>query len=90
VDDFGGLKFSAGGQTLKWRRDLLDGWTIKVEVPTGQSEVLADSTFFRRDFGGRILGWLFRDPTTWRSSAGNQVLLFPRVGSRTTLRSQQA
>src|SRR6267143_1552240 len=30
VDDLAGIKFSAGGQTLKWRRDLLDGWTINV------------------------------------------------------------
>src|SRR5579862_3306074 len=42
INDLAGLKFSAGGQTLKWRRDLLDGWTINVEVPAGQNEVLAD------------------------------------------------
>src|SRR3981081_4538060 len=35
VVDLAGLKFSAGGQTLKWRRDLLDGFTIHVEVPAG-------------------------------------------------------
>src|SRR5215475_11664240 len=27
INDLAGLKFSAGGQTLKWRRDLFDGWT---------------------------------------------------------------
>jgi predicted metalloprotease with PDZ domain len=30
-----GLKFTAGGQSLKWRRDLHDGWTLHVEVPAG-------------------------------------------------------
>jgi len=35
VVDLAGLKFSAGGKTLKWRRDLLDGFTLHVEVPTG-------------------------------------------------------
>src|SRR6267143_5918423 len=45
VDDLAGIKFSAGGQTLKWRRDLLDGWTINVGVPAGQNEVLADLDF---------------------------------------------
>ena len=42
VVDLAGLKFSASGKPLKWRRDLLDGWTINVEVPTGENEVLAD------------------------------------------------
>jgi predicted metalloprotease with PDZ domain len=40
--DLAGLKFSSDGQTLKWRRDLLDGWTIHVEVPTGHNDVQAD------------------------------------------------
>ena len=42
VLDLTALKFSAGGKTLTWRRDLKDGWTINVDVPTGQNEVLAD------------------------------------------------
>src|SRR5437899_5247729 len=28
VVDLAGLKFSASGKPLKWRRDLLDGWTL--------------------------------------------------------------
>jgi predicted metalloprotease with PDZ domain len=42
VIDLTGLRFSASGKPLKWRRDLLDGWTIHVEVPAGVNEVLAD------------------------------------------------
>jgi predicted metalloprotease with PDZ domain len=42
VIDLTGLKFAASGKTLKWRRDLLDGWAINVEVPAGENEVLAD------------------------------------------------
>jgi predicted metalloprotease with PDZ domain len=78
INDLAGLKFSAGGQTLKWRRDLLDGWTINVEVPAGQNEVTADLDFL--------------SPATFASgfSAGssatdklaviswNQVLLYPK------------
>ena len=45
VVDLAGLKFSAGGKTLKWRRDLLDGFTIHVEVPAGESEVNAELDF---------------------------------------------
>jgi predicted metalloprotease with PDZ domain len=42
VQDLTGLKFSANGKSLKWRRDLLDGWTFHIEVPAGASEVTAD------------------------------------------------
>jgi predicted metalloprotease with PDZ domain len=42
ITDLTGLKFSAGGKTLNWRRDLLDGYTFHVEVPAGQSEVTAN------------------------------------------------
>ena len=42
VIDLTGLKFSASGKPLKWRRDLLDGFTLHVEVPTGATEVNAE------------------------------------------------
>ena len=42
VQDLTGLKFTASGKPLKWRRDLLDGWTFHVEVPAGANEVTAD------------------------------------------------
>ena len=45
IQDLAGLKFSANGQALKWRRDLLDGWTIHVEVPAGVSAVNASLDF---------------------------------------------
>ena len=78
ANDLAGLKFSASGQPLKWRRDLQDGWTLHVEVPQGQNEVLADLDFL--------------SPATLESgfSAGssvtdklaiiswNQVLLYPK------------
>jgi len=39
IEDLAGLHFTANGQELKWRRDLLDGWTFHVEVPAGVSAV---------------------------------------------------
>jgi len=39
VQNLTGLKFTANGQDLAWRRDLLDGWTFHVEVPQGVSAV---------------------------------------------------
>src|SRR5580765_5892376 len=45
VDDLAGLFFKANGQTLKWRRDTLDGFTIHVDVPQGVSEIQVDLDF---------------------------------------------
>ncbi len=45
INDLAGLKFTANGQTLKWRRDTLDGFTIFVDVPQGASEVSAELEF---------------------------------------------
>ena len=41
IQELAGLGFTANGQTLKWRRDLLDGWTLQLEVPAGVSSVEA-------------------------------------------------
>lgn len=78
VVNLAGLFFHANGQTLKWRRDTLDGFTIHVEVPAGVNEVDADLDFL--------------SPATYEPgfSAGssatdklaviswNQVLLYPK------------
>ena len=45
IEDLAGLKFTANGQPLSWRRDLLDGWTFHVEVPAGVSSVEASLDF---------------------------------------------
>src|SRR5216683_5174890 len=45
IQDLAGLKFTASGKTLAWRRDLLDGWTFHVEVPTGASSIEASLDF---------------------------------------------
>src|SRR5437588_1216699 len=41
VTDLAGLKFTAGGRTLNWRRDLVDMWAIHIELPAGTREVEA-------------------------------------------------
>jgi predicted metalloprotease with PDZ domain len=45
IQDLTGLKFTAGGRELKWRRDLLDGYTFHVEVPAGANSVEASLDF---------------------------------------------
>ena len=78
VVDLAGLKFSASGKTLKWRRDLLDGFTIHVEVPAGETEVdveldfLSPATFE----GGFSAGSSATDKLAVIS--WNQVLLYPK------------
>lgn len=42
VQELTGLKFFAKGQELKWRRDLLDGWTFHVQLPAGVDSVDAN------------------------------------------------
>ena len=40
-----GLQFTANGKVLTWRRDLLDGWTFHVEVPSGVTSLEASLDF---------------------------------------------
>src|SRR5271169_2663988 len=78
VIDLAGLKFSAGGKTLKWRRDLLDGFTINVEVPAGENEVSAELDFLSPATfeGGFSAGSSATDKMAVIS--WNQVLLYPK------------
>jgi predicted metalloprotease with PDZ domain len=78
VDDLAGLKFTSGGKTLKWRRDLLDGFTIHVEVPPGDTEVAAELDFLSPATleGGFSAG----SSATAKLAviSWNQVLLYPK------------
>jgi predicted metalloprotease with PDZ domain len=78
IDDLAGLKFSARGKTLKWRRDLLDGFTIHVEVPAGETEVSAELDFLSPATfeGGFSAGSSATDKLAVIS--WNQVLLYPK------------
>ena len=78
VVDLAGLKFSSSGKTLKWRRDLLDGFTIHVEVPAGETEVSAELDFLSPATfeGGFSAGSSATDKLAIIS--WNQVLLYPK------------
>ena len=78
VVDLAGLFFKANGQTLKWRRDTLDGFTIHVEVPQGVNEVQADLDFlspatFEGGFSAGSSATAKLAVISW-----NQVLLYPK------------
>jgi predicted metalloprotease with PDZ domain len=78
VIDLAGLKFFAGGKPLKWRRDLLDGFTVHVDVPAGESEVNAELDFLSPATfeGGFSAGSSATDKMAVIS--WNQVLLYPK------------
>ncbi|HXF13512.1 MAG TPA: hypothetical protein VN517_10200 [Terriglobales bacterium] len=77
--DLAGLKFTANGQFLKWRRDLADDWAIHVEVPAGAQEVHASLDYLEPGESDQSLFSAGSSATqkmlviSW-----NQVLLYPK------------
>jgi predicted metalloprotease with PDZ domain len=78
VIDLAGLKFSAAGKPLKWRRDLLDGFTLHVDVPPGVTEITAELDFLSPATfeGGFSAGSSATDKLAVIS--WNQILLYPK------------
>ncbi len=78
VIDLAGLKFSASGQALKWRRDLLDGFTLHIDVPAGVTEINAELDFLSPATfeGGFSAGSSATDKLAIIS--WNQLLLYPK------------
>ncbi len=77
VVDLAGLKFSAAGRPLKWRRDLKDGFTLHIDVPAGVTEINAELDFLSPATfeGGFSAGSSATDKLAIIS--WNQVLLYP-------------
>src|ERR1700752_2872990 len=76
IIEVAGMKFSAGGKTIPWRRDLVEMFSIHLEIPQGVTSLDAD------------LDCLLSAPTTGFSAGAsatasldllswNQVLLYP-------------
>jgi predicted metalloprotease with PDZ domain len=78
IIDLAGLKFTGNGQLLKWRRDLLDGFTLHVEVPAGVTEVYASLDFLSPAV--REEGFTSGSSATDKLAviSWNQVLLYPK------------
>jgi len=89
VIDLAGLKFTASGHELPWRRDLLDGWTLQVEVPAGVSVVQASLDYLSptaTDQSQFTAGASATDKMTLLS--WNTVLLYPAGWSANDLTYQ--
>jgi predicted metalloprotease with PDZ domain len=78
VVDLAGLKFAANGNTLKWRRDTLDGWAVNVEVPAGVSEVNASLDFLSPPTIQSGFSEGSSATATLAIVSWNQLLLYPK------------
>lgn len=75
-----GLKFSAGGKTIAWRRDLVEMFTLHVEIPQGVTTLEVDFDFLlsapASGFSSGASATANLDVLSW-----NQVLLYPAGSS---------
>jgi predicted metalloprotease with PDZ domain len=79
VVDLAGLKFTANGEILKWRRALDDNWTVNVEVPAGVHEVNATLDYLSAIETGQALFSAGASATAKMAVISwNQVLLYPK------------
>ena len=75
VGNVAGLKFTANGKTIPWRRDLLDVFTFHVDVPDGVASLEATFEYIEPSSGGFTFGASATDKlviVSW-----NQNLLYP-------------
>jgi predicted metalloprotease with PDZ domain len=77
VADLAGLRFTAGGRTLSWRRDIVDMWAIHVQLPAGTREVEA-----RLDYLSPAMASGFSSGASATAQmtviSWNQLLLYPQ------------
>ena len=78
IINLSGLKFTAGGKTLQWRRDPVDMYAFHLDVPPGATAVEADIEFLAPTFAG---GFSAGSSTTAHLAivTWNWVLLYPSV-----------
>jgi predicted metalloprotease with PDZ domain len=78
IINLSGLKFTAAGKTLQWRRDPVDMYAFNVEVPQGASAVEVSMEFLAPTFSG---GFTSGSSTTSHLAifSWNWLLLYPKV-----------
>jgi predicted metalloprotease with PDZ domain len=77
ITDLVGLKFTAGGKTLQWRRDPVDMYAFHLDVPAGAREVEASLDFLSASGAVGFTSAASATPhlaiVTW-----NQLVLYPQ------------
>jgi predicted metalloprotease with PDZ domain len=78
IVNLAGLKFRAGGETLRWRRDPIDMYAFHLEVPPGATAVEVDLEFLAPTSGGAF-GSGASTTSHLAVLAWNWMLLYPPV-----------
>src|SRR5271169_2187796 len=77
IIEVAGMKFSAGGKAIPWRRDLVEMFSIHLEIPQGVTSLDADLDFLlaaaASGFSAGASATASLDLLSW-----NQVLLYPK------------
>src|SRR5271156_1597278 len=77
IIEVAGLKFSAAGKTISWRRDLVEMFPIHLDIPQGVTSLEADLDFLlsapANGFSAGASATASLDLLSW-----NQVLLYPK------------
>jgi predicted metalloprotease with PDZ domain len=77
IIEVAGMKFSGGGKTIAWRRDLVEMFSIHLDVPAGVTTLVADFDFLlsgpASGFSAGASATASLDVLSW-----NQVLLYPK------------
>jgi predicted metalloprotease with PDZ domain len=75
ISNVAGLKFTANGQVIPWRRDLLDVYTFHLEIPQGVSQLQVQFDYIEPGGGGFSFGASATDKLVIIS--WNQNVLYP-------------
>ncbi|HEY6905100.1 MAG TPA: hypothetical protein VI216_12390 [Candidatus Acidoferrales bacterium] len=77
IDNLAGLKFTANGKTIPWRRDLVDMFAFHLDLPAGVESLDADFDFLlsapAAGYSSGASATAYLDVLSW-----NQVLLYPQ------------
>ncbi len=76
LENLAGLKISAGGKPIAWRRDLTDMYSFHVTVPAGVSSLDIDYEFLSPDSGGEF-GQSVSSTPAIVDLEWNQLILYP-------------
>jgi predicted metalloprotease with PDZ domain len=77
IIEVAGMKFSGGGKTIPWRRDLVEMFSFHLDIPSGVTTLNADFDFLlSAPAGGFSAGASATNSLTILS--WNQVLLYPK------------
>ena len=77
IIEIAGMKFSAGGKAIAWRRDLVEMFSLHLDIPQGVTSLDADLDFLlsapANGFSAGASATASLDLLSW-----NQVLLYPK------------